>query len=115
MFQAVMDHSYNAKRFLDHFKLAGISCAAFSLQEECETHSRLWDDEIVQKRMRAKINARPVPVFSAARFMELPFESEYWKNACPDFCAFEMFDEVMAEMTEGEKSELRARIKGAVK
>ncbi len=111
LFEAVMDFHYDAQRFLHHFQLAGISCAAFSLQEECEMHSRLWDDEVIQKRMREKINARPVPVFSAAKFMELPFESGYWKNACPDFCADEVFDEVLREMTESEKSLLRVRLK----
>lgn len=110
-YEAVMNHHYDAKRFLHHFQLAGISCAYFSLQEECETHSRLWDDETVQKRMREKLNARPKPVFSAAKFMELPFSSGYWRNASPDFFADEVFDEVLREMTESEKSLLRIRIK----
>jgi hypothetical protein len=110
-YQAIMDHNYDPKRFLHHFTLAGISCAAFSLREECETHTALWDDPTIQARMRSKIDARPKPVFSAEKFMSEPFESGYWRNAFPDLCADEVFDQVLAEMSEADKSQLRVRIK----
>ena len=116
LYEAIMDHGYaNSEGMRARMDLAGILHQNFQLKEFCLTHTRLWDDGTVQRRMREKINARPTPVFSAVKFLELPFESKYWQNASPDFCAYEVFDEVMAEMTEGEKSELRTRIKGAVK
>ena len=115
-YDAVMIHHYRDPQvFIGNFHLAGIDPSGFTLQQFCELHTRLWSDPTIQARMRSKIDARPKPVFSAVKFLELPFESKYWQNACPDFCAYEVFVEIVNEMTEPEKFQLRARIKkGAV-
>jgi hypothetical protein len=115
LYDAVTLHSYrDPELFVEHFHLAGIDPAGFTLQEFCEAHSRLWDDAEIQKRMRAKIDAAPKLEFKVSEFMAQPWSSGYWRRALRDGFAYEVFSEVMAEMTEGEKSQLRTRIKGAV-
>jgi len=111
-YDAVMIHHYRDPQvFIGNFHLAGIDPSGFTLQQFCELHTRLWSDPTIQARMRSKIDARPKPVFSAEKFMSEPFESGYWRNAFPDLCADEVFDQVLAEMSEADKSQLRVRIK----
>jgi hypothetical protein len=95
----------NWKALLD---LVGIDCRRMSTYEMYQATHDIQTDHVVEERKRKMIDALPPRKFSAAKFMELPWDSGYWRNALPPAGIIEA---VIAAMSEAEKIELRARVK----